>query len=111
MRQGVRVHFQKTRALFSIMVLRAPRARWYIKVDTDTVVNLLQMHAQLRLYGRAREGKLNTTVGPADYIGKRMKLFAYRASQRWFNASPPSSQRGDHAVIPQSRKDGERPRL
>lgn len=66
----VRIMFQKMRALFSLMLVCSPGARWYVKVDTDTILNLPQLAIQLEGLSR-----------PADYIGKQISLFSYRANQ------------------------------
>lgn len=64
--QGTRVNWQKTAALF-MLLLEVP-AQWYVKVDTDALLNAPSLAHVLR---SARDAG-------HDYVGKPMRLFSFR---------------------------------
>ena len=66
--------FQKTRALFKEMFAKVPMATWFVKADTDTLLNMY--HLRLVLFAAPE---------PTDYVGDRLRLFRYAAGQRWFD--------------------------
>lgn len=72
---GVRVNWQKTRALFTLLVELQPTATWYVKVDTDTLLNGPSL---ARVLGRA-----GAAAEPPQYIGKPMRLFTFRGSRKF----------------------------
>ena len=71
-------NFPKSIALFGALVARVPNASWYIKIDTDTFLNV----PQLLLVLAAADGR-------ADYLGKSMFLFDLREGQTHFHIDPP----------------------
>lgn len=60
------------------MLEREPTARWYAKMDTDTLLNLLHLRMLL-----------HAAPTPTDYVGKMMNIFAYRPEQQHFDSSEP----------------------
>jgi len=74
---GARINFQKTRALFSLMVQRAPQATWYVKTDTDALLNLVQLRRLLAV----------EPTRSSDYVGKPVRIFSLRPTQTHFNSS------------------------
>ena len=46
-RNGTRINFMKTRALFQLMIDRVPAARWLCKVDSDAVLNVIHLRQLL----------------------------------------------------------------
>ena len=78
-RAGVRVNFQKTRALFGLLLERAPSATWFVKVDTDALLNL----------ARLRQLLASAHASGSDYVGRSVHLFRLRRSQRHFDGARP----------------------
>lgn len=74
--QGSRINFQKTRALFKLLVARAPRAAFFVKADSDALLNFPGLQSLL------------VNSPEVDYVGKYMRIFNFRpAAKRHFNIS------------------------
>lgn len=74
---GARINFYKTRALLRLLLTHAPAASYYVKADTDALLNLPLLQLLL-----------TELPAPIDYLGRSMRLFNLRKEGRaWFNLS------------------------
>lgn len=97
-----RRYWPRTHALFQLLTTRVPSSRWYVKLDTDTFFNVRELRAALfgsgggqplapAMVGRRRmnssaalgSGGGGSLPGSAtsDYLGKEMRLFAYKGQR------------------------------
>jgi hypothetical protein len=67
-------NWAKTTALLRLLTAIFPLCEWYIKVDTDTFLHLVQLRARLLWHL-----PLNATQ-PPDYVGRALHLFSYRGA-------------------------------
>ena len=66
-RQRATFNFYRTRALFTLLLQVCPKAFWFMKTDTDSLINVPALRVTL------------SSLPPhTDYIGKSMSLFRYR---------------------------------
>jgi hypothetical protein len=68
-------YWPRTHALFQLLVARAPRAAWFVKLDADTFFNADELRAVLGV----RAAQL--AAAHVDYIGKELRLFSYKGAR------------------------------